>query len=40
MSSTTGTATIVFTDLVGSTELQSRFGEHPVDDVERGTTPR
>ena len=35
MVSTTGTATIVFTDLVGSTVLRSHLGEHAADELRR-----
>ena len=35
MGATTGTATIVFTDLVDSTELRSTLGEHAADDLRR-----
>ena len=36
MSPTTGTATIVFTDLAGSTELRAGLGERAGDDLRRG----
>ena len=35
MGAVTGTATIVFTDMVGSTALRSRLGEQAADDLRR-----